>query len=363
MPDWEDFYKVLGVDPEASPDEIKRAYRARARDYHPDLLGGVSEAVRRLAEEKLKEVNRANEVLSDPEKRQQYHAEWLRRNSRPKPEVTPAFIRSNEVVPGRKQASSFVVKNVGGPYTNIQVSSPDSWVKLTGYESLADNDELPLRVDIEAEGQEWGKTYVETITVWLDDQQTQIKVELRTKPAPEVRVPPRPKSTRTTAKSRGTRRTAPAGVTFRDANLEAAIRAAPNMPTGAIIPGNLRGLTRLSANSGQIRHLTGLEHATRLTYLSLWGNQISDISPLSSLTKLTSLNLLHNRISEISPLSSLTKLTSLDLRHNQISDISPLSSLTNLSNLYTDDGPVGRVSLRWLRTKVFLKRVFRPRYP
>lgn len=62
-----DYYKVLGVDKNATQDEIKRAYKKLAVKYHPDRNPGDKEA-----EEKFKEINEANEVLSDPEKRQKY---------------------------------------------------------------------------------------------------------------------------------------------------------------------------------------------------------------------------------------------------------------------------------------------------
>jgi len=65
--DFIDYYKILGVDKNASESDIKKAYRKLARKYHPDVNPDDKEA-----ERKFKEVNEANEVLSDPEKRKKY---------------------------------------------------------------------------------------------------------------------------------------------------------------------------------------------------------------------------------------------------------------------------------------------------
>lgn len=62
-----DYYKILGVDKTASADAIKKAYRKLARKYHPDVNPGDKEA-----EKKFKEINEANEVLSNPDNRAKY---------------------------------------------------------------------------------------------------------------------------------------------------------------------------------------------------------------------------------------------------------------------------------------------------
>jgi len=59
-----DYYKILGVSKSASQDEIKTAFRKLAHQHHPDKQGGNAE--------KFKEINEANQVLSDPQKRSQY---------------------------------------------------------------------------------------------------------------------------------------------------------------------------------------------------------------------------------------------------------------------------------------------------
>jgi len=62
-----DYYRILGVEKTASADDIKKAYRKLARKYHPDLNPNDKEA-----NKKFQQINEANEVLSDPEKRKKY---------------------------------------------------------------------------------------------------------------------------------------------------------------------------------------------------------------------------------------------------------------------------------------------------
>ena len=80
--EYRDYYKILGVDRKASEDEIKRAYRKLALQYHPDRNPGDNKA-----EEKFKEINEAYQVLSDPAKRSRYdqlgdsYSNWQQRGA------------------------------------------------------------------------------------------------------------------------------------------------------------------------------------------------------------------------------------------------------------------------------------------
>lgn len=80
--DYKDYYKVLGVDRKASEDEIRKAYRDLAKQYHPDKNPNNKQA-----EERFKEINEAYQVLSDSTKRQHYdrlgsdYSQWQRRGA------------------------------------------------------------------------------------------------------------------------------------------------------------------------------------------------------------------------------------------------------------------------------------------
>jgi curved DNA-binding protein len=67
--EFKDYYQILGVAPDADEKAIRQAFRKLARQYHPDVNPGD-----KAAEEKFKEINEANQVLSDPEQRKKYDA-------------------------------------------------------------------------------------------------------------------------------------------------------------------------------------------------------------------------------------------------------------------------------------------------
>jgi hypothetical protein len=191
MPDFEDYYEVLQVHFLAEPEVIKKAFTALAYKYHPDRNPGSGAAAR------MQKINVAYTVLSDTGKRRLYDAEWIARKQpagphgdKPKPAVEPNIIKFVDVIPREPQRSSFLILNAGGSCKKIWFSDPDSWVKVANYYSLTGSDELPLKVEIEARGEAWDTSYVDSIQVKLDDEETFVRIELSTQKQPVSRPQP-----------------------------------------------------------------------------------------------------------------------------------------------------------------------------
>ena len=137
-----------------------------------------------------------------------------------------------------------------------------------------------------------------------------------------------------------------------DPSLRKAVREALKLPDDIPLTHlTMTPLTELGAVERQITDLTGLEHATNLTWLRLGVNEIRDISPLAGLIRLEALWIFVNPLSDISPLTNLVNLKTLDLGVCQISDLQPLVSLRNLeilrldSNLIEDITPLSNLMM------------------
>lgn len=107
-----DYYALLGVNKNASADDIKKAYRRLARKYHPDLNPGD-----KTAEAKFKEITEANEVLSDVDKRTQYDrfGQYWKQSEQPRNNTA----RSNPgAAPGANRANDFNTVDFG-QYNNF----------------------------------------------------------------------------------------------------------------------------------------------------------------------------------------------------------------------------------------------------
>jgi hypothetical protein len=108
------YYDVLAIAPDATPEQIKQAYRAAVQVTHPDRLQQVSAAARAYAEEQLKRINEAYGVLSNPERRAAYDAaqhaagtmyEAPRSNPRPAAQTTATHTQHPAAQPAESRGS------------------------------------------------------------------------------------------------------------------------------------------------------------------------------------------------------------------------------------------------------------------
>ena len=116
-----DYYKTLGIARDASADDIKKAYRRLARDYHPDRNKAAD------AERRFKEINEANEVLSDPEKRRRYDtlgAHWKGGGFSPPPGWDAAYREGGGFGAGAGGFSDLFSNLMGGAGGNPRQRRP-----------------------------------------------------------------------------------------------------------------------------------------------------------------------------------------------------------------------------------------------
>ena len=120
-----------------------------------------------------------------------------------------------------------------------------------------------------------------------------------------------------------------------DPRLQEAVRRELRLaPDADFTPTDLLGLEKLDLWRLGVEDLSGIEHATHLTWFSFAENDVTDLSPLAALTHLQTLYGWSNRrLSDISPIANLTALRTLNLAACNISEIAEIAGLTRLENL------------------------------
>ena len=120
-----DYYKILEIDKDASPEIIKVAYKLLVKKYHPDLKEGKE---KKQAEEKIKEINEAYDILSNPEKKAQYNHTLI--SDSISLEQYKAVLTENQNL---KKELSFLKNNYNQSYNRTNYTK-------TQYTNMYDND-------------------------------------------------------------------------------------------------------------------------------------------------------------------------------------------------------------------------------
>jgi hypothetical protein len=191
MDDWKDHYRVLQVHHEAEKDVIEAAHRKLAARYHPDVNKDPG------ATEKMRQINVARDVLTDPLQRADYDVLWRAHQPSggpssarssyggsggaavpPRPVADPAVLTVGfaDGSPGR---ACFTLKNAGGPYGRIGLQVPagdSSWLQVLSYESLTSGDELPMKVTVEAQPVDGRRERVCRVLASLDGESVEVSV-------------------------------------------------------------------------------------------------------------------------------------------------------------------------------------------
>jgi hypothetical protein len=176
-----DYYAILGVAHDATQQEIKRAYRKKTQEAHPDHTVNAPQDERDRATADQALLNAAKETLLDPGKRAAYDYE----HRKPVPVVTPDHIDFYDVKPGESQLAHFILSNAGGHFDDYGLQPPSTaFVVVIAGRSVEPDDQFPMQFDILATGEEWGKSYSTFIRAFLDDEEAQVHITLQTAQKP-----------------------------------------------------------------------------------------------------------------------------------------------------------------------------------
>ena len=182
---WEEACKILGVPATATAAEILSQYKYEAQLLHPDKTAGLPESVRQKAEEELKLVNAAYNVLKDLKNNPQVNP--------PKLSVSPRYIRFKDVEPGQSKTTIIEIESIGGAYTKFWMDdSPATWLKVIEVKSTT-NDPLPLEVTIEATGSSTLHKQIEcSLPIRIENEKTKAKDEVIVKIQLQMKAATRP---------------------------------------------------------------------------------------------------------------------------------------------------------------------------
>src|SRR5215216_1593813 len=181
----EDYFKVLGLKPDATHEEIRKAYRSLARKYHPDLNPGD-----KSAEEQFKRISEAHDYLCDPNPRVSSKPE-----PPPKPVAEPASLDFGELYEDAVASLKFTIHNRGGKVRTepiLSVSNPKSWFDWQILSGRSDVEGYcPFEIEIAASGRRLKE--INRPNEWVDIELDGVKTRIHLQARLRVRPTPKPK--------------------------------------------------------------------------------------------------------------------------------------------------------------------------
>jgi hypothetical protein len=173
------YYTVLGVSPDATDAEIRRAHRREARRWHPDWNGGPE------AHERMASINEAFATLGDPRHREAYDrgaAAGRHEPEPPRPVVEPATVDFGSLRPGERAMRTVRVENKGGPCATVRIEPElGTWFRVAGARG-GSSPEVVAELDLEAFAEPGGGLgpgeHTARVAVLLDDERAELDLHV-----------------------------------------------------------------------------------------------------------------------------------------------------------------------------------------
>lgn len=181
-----DYYQILELTPEATQEEIQTKYRKLTMVFHPDYASNTRQ--KEYFEEKLKDINKAYGVLSNPAERKIYDSQFKAQKHKQSEifEVSPRIVDFGTLVPGEGKSSVIILDYVGKS-EKLKFDPPScSWLKFGKITKLNPPEKLPIQIELvaNANGLTAGRNYSEILLFGIGNQVAKVSVILKVQDNP-----------------------------------------------------------------------------------------------------------------------------------------------------------------------------------
>lgn len=195
-----DYYDILNIPPDASPEMITERYRRLVQMHHHDQPQPGATVIKTT--EELQRISEAYQVLSDPVQRASYDQQHdlnmlpTPEHLLPKPHISPAILDFGTLKHGEVQTLIFVVSNLGGPFKSVDFKSraAEDWFRIAHTRQIAETATIEVEVTVDTRSLVAGHNYAGQIEVHLDDVAARVNLVLQVAAlsAPDFTSVPRP---------------------------------------------------------------------------------------------------------------------------------------------------------------------------